>query len=181
MTPRAAARPYASALFEVTDAAGRSRASEALQGLADLVTGNADLRKVIDAPSVSAQAKRQILEALIAAAGDVPSPVGRLVLLLADQDDLALLPAVAEGYAARVRQAQNVIEAEVVTAVPLDETRRRALAEALGRATGGTVTIRDRVDPAIVGGLVARVGSTVFDGSVARQLERLRQRLLVEA
>jgi len=56
-----------------------------------------------------------------------------------------------------------------------------ALVQALGRATGSDVTMSEQVDPAIIGGVVARVGSVVFDGSVTRQLERLRDRLRAEA
>jgi F-type H+-transporting ATPase subunit delta len=61
--------------------------------------------------------------------------------------------------------------------MPLDQSKRDAIAAALGRATGMQVTLSERVDPEIVGGLIARVGSVVFDGSVLRQVERLRDRL----
>jgi F-type H+-transporting ATPase subunit delta len=65
--------------------------------------------------------------------------------------------------------------------VPLVGGSRAALAAALGRATGSAVTITERVDPGILGGVVARVGSLVFDGSVTHQLEKMRQKLLAEA
>jgi F-type H+-transporting ATPase subunit delta len=64
-----------------------------------------------------------------------------------------------------------------VTAHPLTDGPRAAIVAALGRATGAEVTMTERVDPGLVGGLVARVGSLVFDGSVTRQLERMRQTL----
>jgi F-type H+-transporting ATPase subunit delta len=77
-------------------------------------------------------------------------------------------------------ELRRVVPAEVVTAMPLDATARDAIASALGRATGAQVTLTERVDPEIVGGLVARVGSLVFDGSLTRQVERLRERLTVD-
>jgi F-type H+-transporting ATPase subunit delta len=104
-----------------------------------------------------------------------------LLRLLADRDRLGLLAEVGHAFAERLLELRRVVPAEIVTAVPLGETRRAALAEALARATGRTVTITERVDPAIIGGVVARVGSLVFDGSITRQIERMREQLRREA
>ena len=65
-----------------------------------------------------------------------------------------------------------------MTAAPLTDDRRAALARALGQAADCEVTIKERVDASIIGGVVARVGSRVFDGSVLRQVERLKERLV---
>jgi F-type H+-transporting ATPase subunit delta len=100
------------------------------------------------------------------------------MMLLAEQDRLALIGDVAEGFAERLRAAQKVVPAEIVTAVPLPDGRRAALAAALGRAAGLDVLVTERVDPAIIGGVVARVGGVVYDGSVARQIDRVREQLL---
>ena len=75
-------------------------------------------------------------------------------------------------------QERNILQAQVTTAVPLSSERSASLAAALGRATGGTVKIDAHVDPAIIGGVIARVGSTVFDGSVTRQLEIMKTQLI---
>jgi F-type H+-transporting ATPase subunit delta len=77
-----------------------------------------------------------------------------------------------------VNEARRTVEAEVVTASPLTDDRRTALAKALGKAADCEVTIKERVDPSIIGGVIARVGSLVFDGSVQRQVERLKERLV---
>ena len=74
--------------------------------------------------------------------------------------------------------SRRVLPADVVTAVPLDDARRAAVAKALTQAAGCAVTLNERVDPAIIGGMIARVGSTVYDASVTRQLEKMRQQLL---
>ena len=68
-----------------------------------------------------------------------------------------------------------------MTAVPLADDSRAALAAALGRAAGAHVTMTERVDPSIIGGVVAKVGSVVFDGSVTTQLARMRQKLVAES
>jgi F-type H+-transporting ATPase subunit delta len=122
--------------------------------------------------------KRALARAVLEVAGGVSDPVVRLVLLLADRDRLASLGDVAEFFSARAMQARHVVPAEIVTAVPLADGQRAALAKALGQVTGSEVTVTARVDPAIVGGVVARVGSVVFDGSVTRQIEKMKEKLL---
>lgn len=179
MTPRTAARRYAAALFDVVSRTGDiDRAERDLAAFADLVAGHRELHKIFETPAVPAQKKRAIVEALFAAAGDASIEVRRLVLLLADRDRLGLVSGVAAAYAARVMQAKKIVPAEVVTAVTLPDGSRRALAQALGKAAGGEVRMTERVDPAILGGVIAKVGSVVFDGSVTHQVERMRQRLL---
>jgi F-type H+-transporting ATPase subunit delta len=180
MTAAAAARRYASALFDVVQQTGQVDAAlRDLSGLRDLIASHELLRKVFDTPAVPASRKRAMIDALLAAGG-AGEEVRRLLQMMADRDRLALVPEVARAFAARVMVARRQMAAEVVTAAPLADTHRDALAGALKRATGNDVTLSERVDPSIVGGLVARVGSLVFDGSVTRQLERMRLRLLSE-
>ena len=103
----------------------------------------------------------------------------KLLILLAGRDRLVLLPELLETYRARLLEHQNVVRAEVTTASPLAADRAQAIERSLARATGRTVALTTRVAPEIIGGLVARVGSTVFDASVTMQLEKMRQRLAV--
>ena len=88
-----------------------------------------------------------------------------------------LLPDLLETYRARLLDHQNVVRAEVTTAAPLAADRAKAIERSLAQATGRTVALTTRVAPEMIGGLVARVGSTVYDGSVTTQLEKMRQRL----
>ena len=67
--------------------------------------------------------------------------------------------------------------AEVRSATPLDDKQRKALAEALGQATGKNVEVKVLVDPSVIGGVVAKIGDTVIDGSIKRRLEQLRERV----
>jgi F-type H+-transporting ATPase subunit delta len=103
-----------------------------------------------------------------------------MLTLLADRDRLMHLSAIVTIFEEQAMEANRVVRAELRTAAPLEEDARRQIAAALGRALDRQVTMTERVDPSLVGGFVARVGSMVFDGSVARHLERIRQKLLAE-
>ncbi|HYN10807.1 MAG TPA: ATP synthase F1 subunit delta [Vicinamibacterales bacterium] len=182
MTPRAVARRYAAALFDVVHKHGDiDRADQELGAIKLAIAGHDQLRKVLEAPGVPMPVKRRILDDVVTGAGDVSQEIRRLLGLLAERDRLAMVPDVADAFAERVMQAKKIVPAEVVTAVPLPDDSRAALAAALGRAAGAHVTITERVDPSIVGGVIARVGSVVFDGSVTTQIARLRQKLVADA
>jgi F-type H+-transporting ATPase subunit delta len=180
MIVRTISRRYAGALFDViggrgdVDGAGRD-----LAAISDVVAGHTQLQKVLETPAVPPSKKRAIVDALLQRSEVIPE-VRRLILLLADSDRMALLPEISQAFTDRLLELRRIVPAEVVTAVPLDARRREALAEALGRATGTQVTLTERVDPEIVGGLVARVGSMVFDGSLVRQVERMKERLTTQ-
>jgi F-type H+-transporting ATPase subunit delta len=182
MSRRGAARQYAAGLLTAARENGHLETiARDLSSFAALVADHPDLERVFRAPAVTVAQKRAVLDAVIAAAGGVRPEVARLLRLLADRDRLSLIREVADAFTARAGEATREIPADVVTAVPLDAARQQALAEALGRAVGRPVVVDARVDPAIVGGVVARVGSLVFDGSVTRQLDRLRERMRTDA
>jgi F-type H+-transporting ATPase subunit delta len=101
--------------------------------------------------------------------------VAKLLLLLAERDRLSLLPDVVRAFENRLMEHLGIVRAEVVTAIDLPADRVKALTQNLARATGREVQLATRVDPEIIGGAVARIGSIVFDGSVTRQLERMRE------
>ncbi len=182
MTLRGVARRYAAALFDVGSRAQRLEPVERdLDSVARLVAAHDDLRRVFESPAIPVTKKRVVVDALLAAGQPVSDEVARLLRLLADRDRLMLLPDIAQAFGERMMDQRRIVPADVVTAAPLGEAQKTALAEALGRATGRTVTVTERVDPTIIGGVVARVGSVVFDGSVTRQLERMREQLRREA
>ena len=178
MTNRTAATRYARALLDVAlkEQADLSAIDAQLASLADLVAGNEGLRKALLNPAVPVPRKRAVMDAIVTRLEVLPI-VARTIGLLADRDRLVILPELAEAFRQRLLDLRNVVRAEVTTAAPLSDDRVRAIQQSLATATGRTVDITTRVDPSIVGGLVARVGSTVFDASVTSHLQRLRQRL----
>jgi F-type H+-transporting ATPase subunit delta len=104
--------------------------------------------------------------------------LGKLIALLADRDRLVLLPDLLAAYRERLLDHLKVVRADVTTAVPLPADRAAAVEQSLAKVTGRTVTLATRVDPSIIGGVVARLGSTIYDGSVVRQLQRMKEKLV---
>jgi len=181
MSARSVARRYAAALFDVTRKAGREvRAGEDLAEIARTISGHAELGHVLGSPTVPINVKRTVVSALLDAAGASSDEVRRMMMMLTDRDRLAVLPDLSAAFAERLLEAQNIIRADVASAAPLSAESRTALADALSRATGKTVRMTERVEPALVGGVVARVGTFVYDGSILRQLERIREKLTVQ-
>lgn len=177
MSTRASAARYAKALFDVAITESTpEQADKELTAFSDLVRAHADLRLALTSPAVPAAGKRavvtQILDRL-----QPSSPLRKLLLLLADRDRLELLPDLVSVFHERVMEHLKIIHAEVTTAAPLAPDRVAQLQQRLGASIGRTVTLTTRVDPGLIGGMVTRIGSTVYDGSVATQLAALRQRL----
>jgi F-type H+-transporting ATPase subunit delta len=182
MTSRAAGTRYARALFDVAlKEADIEQAGRDLAGFAEVVGGNDVLKRVLSNPAVPAARKRAVIEQLLAAAGHVSPVVVKLLTLLADRDRLALLPDIAAAYRNRLMDHAKVVRAEVVTAVALPQDRVEALQRGLAGATGRDVQLETRVDPSIIGGAITRIGSTVYDGSVTRQLEKMKAALTTAA
>ena len=177
MTTRASAVRYARALLDVVIQEGNpEQVEQELSAVADLYAGNAELRKALTSPAVPVAAKRGVIEALVSRAAPSPA-LGKLMLMLADRNRLALLPELAASYRERLMEHRLIVRADVTTAVPLLPDQVAQFEARLTAATGRRVTMTTHVDPALVGGVVARVGSTVYDGSIATQLANMRERL----
>lgn len=181
MTLASTARRYGRALFDVVlqQNGDLDRTLRELEAFGALMTTHPALGAVISNPAVPASKKRAMVDAILAAdAAGVSDPVARTLALLADRDRLALVPALARAFNERVMAHRQIVRAEVTTAVAIDDTRVQAIADALGQATGRHVMVEPKVDASILGGVVARVGSVVYDGSVARQLEKMKESLV---
>jgi F-type H+-transporting ATPase subunit delta len=182
MTSRAAANRYARALFDVAqhENVDTARLLQDLASFATLFTTHEDLMRTLSHPAIPASKKRGVIDQLLPRVSVSPM-IAKLLRLLADRDRLGLVPEIATAFETRVMDQRRVVRAEVVTAMELPADRLAALREGLGRATGREVQLHSRVDSSIIGGAVARIGSTVYDGSVTRQLERLKQSLVEAA
>ena len=178
MSDRTIAARYARALFDVVVKDEDPVAAE--RDLAEFVSvleSHPALHQALENPAVPAAGKQAVLTAVLAKAEGFSPAVARLLGLLAERERAAVLPEIQSAFRARVLEWLQIVRAEVTTAVALRDDRREAIARRLGEATGKQVSIDARVDPSIIGGVVAKIGSTVYDGSVARQLERLRVQL----
>ena len=181
MTHRTAATRYARALIEVAqkERLDLSQIETELAGFAALLSSHPTLEQVLLNPAVPAPRKRAAVAELTALANLLPV-LAKLLALLAERDRLVLLPHLLSAYADRIQSLQNIVRAEVTTATPLAEDRAHQIQRSLTEATGRTVHLSTRVDASIVGGIVTKIGSTVYDGSVTNHLRRMKQRLLSE-
>lgn len=177
MTTRTSATRYARALLDVL-----LKESTAEQGVEDLASVAAlvqqfpELQRAFTNPAIPAARKRALVQELLPKLS-LSAPVGKLLLLLAERDRLVLLPDLIAVFQERVEELQQVVRAQVVTAEPLAPERLAALQQRLAGATGRTVKVTTKVDPSIIGGMKAQIGSIVYDGSIATQLETFRQKL----
>lgn len=177
MSTRASAARYAKALFDVAITESTpEQAEKELTAFSDLVRAHADLGMALGSPAVPAARKRAIVAQILDRL-QPSSPVRKLLLLLAERDRLDLLPDLVTVFHERVMEHLRIVPAEVTTAAPLSPDRAAQLQQRLGASIGRTVTLTTKVDPALIGGMVARIGSTVYDSSVATQLAALQQRL----
>ena len=179
MTAGAVASRYARALFDVVlkEAKDVEKVQGELQQFAELFSRD-QLTQILGNPGIPASKKKALATALIERAGEVTPPLAKLVLILAEKDRLTLLPGIARAYVERVMDHLKIVRGDVTTAVPLTPDALRALEQGLAKATGRTVVLEARVDASIVGGVVTRLGSTVYDGSVTTQLQKMKQALI---
>jgi F-type H+-transporting ATPase subunit delta len=178
MASHASARRYARALFDVVIKSGDPLAAIGeLRAKAALLAAHPDLRRVLTGVDIPVSAKAGVMRELIRLQPVSPL-VARLLLLLIENDDVDELELLAEDFERRVMDLHQIVRVEVTTAIPLGADREQALRDALARVTGRQVRLVARVEPEILAGVVAKVGSRVFDGSIARHLERVRERLI---
>jgi F-type H+-transporting ATPase subunit delta len=179
MTSRAAAVRYARALFDVAQKEAEiQQVGRELSAFAAVVAGHETLSRALTNPAVPAPRKRAVVQDLLARGGAVSPVVSKVLLMLAERDRLALLPQIDAAYQARLMEHAKVVRAELTTAVPLPEDRVAALRNGLASVTGQEVQLETKVSPSIIGGAVARIGSTVYDGSVTTQLQKVKERLV---
>ena len=179
MTTKTAAIRYARALLDVAvkEQADLEQVERELAQFAGLFTQYPLLEKVLVNPAVPVPRKRAAVADLLASAGFSPI-VSKLLTLLADRDRLVLVPELLAAYSERLLDYRHVVRADVTTAAPIDAARTQAILRGLAHLTGRTVKLSTKVDPSIIGGMVARIGSTVYDASVTRQLEKMKVRLV---
>jgi F-type H+-transporting ATPase subunit delta len=176
----ALASRYARALFDVSVVEADPRAVECeLEGFAALFGQHPPLRRALWNPAVPVARKIAVVNEITRLAR-YAAPLEKLLKLMAERDHLPLLQHLLDAYRRRLMDHLGIVQAQVTTAAPLPPERLKAVEQALARATGRQVLMTATVDPAIVGGVVARVDSTVYDASVVRQLERIREKMAGE-
>jgi F-type H+-transporting ATPase subunit delta len=171
------ARRYGAALADVAIERREEREVHAeLDQWAAMIEANPQLKEIFANPTVIYDQKRKVLEDLISLSRVRDTTASFLRVLLKNQR-LAQLRDIVERYGQILDERAGVVAANVITARPIPEELKNSLHETLVAATGRKVRLSFTTDESIIGGMVARIGSTVFDGSVQNQLERLSESL----
>ena len=177
MSSQTVARRYASALADVVLQRGEAReVQQELVAWADMMQSNANLREVFANPTIALDQKRRVLNRLIEIARPRPTTVNFLKLLLQNQR-LPELDQINRRFAAVLDDRAGMIAAQVTTARPVAPETRETLQTTLRDMTGKSVRIEFATDPGMIGGLVTRIGSTIYDGSVRNQLEQIKEKM----
>jgi len=170
---------YARAFVDVVikSKADGTRMLAELQSMEALFAESDQLRKVMDNPSIPGEQKRAVLDAVIQKIGG-SRPVRNFIAVLTDHHRLPLFNEIVKQVEREWNDRMGFAEAEVTSARPLGDEEKRLLEAEIAKLTGKRVRARYRQDGALLGGAVVQVGSTIYDGSVNGQLERIREQLV---
>ena len=172
-----AAHRYAKALFGLAQDDHRHREVRTeLENLGSLFDGSRDLRDALLTPLHPADERKAALRG-VATGANVGPLVQNFISYLIDQRRLIDFSAIVTAYGELADEAEGLLTAEVIAASPLDDRRKDRLRRALSERTGQEVRLEIEVDPALIGGAIAKVGDLVFDGSLRTQLGQLRSNL----
>jgi F-type H+-transporting ATPase subunit delta len=177
---KAVANRYARALADVVIAQGSAEAVKAeLSAFAQAVDESADLRNFLANPAVARPQKQAVIEKLMARMGGSKT-LRNFLLVLVDNRRAARLREISEAFEAELRVRLGVAKAEVTSAHDLNDEERTELVRTLERMTGKRVEASYSLDAELIAGAQVRIGSTVYDGTVRGQLNRMRSRLAAE-
>ncbi len=166
------ARAFADVVFSAhLDAA---RAVGGLRQIAALLAQSADLRRVWENPAVPAEQKRKLLDAIVQRDG-IDRPVRNLIAVLIDHRRLNFLPRIVEQFEKELDRRMGLADAQISSARELGDAEKHTLEVEIAKLTGKRVRAQYGLDPSLLGGAVVRIGSTIYDGSVKGQLERIKE------
>ncbi len=168
------ARRYAKALFAVGKEQNKYEAfNEALKGVAGLYASNPEVADAFTNPLYPMDVKVKVMKDMIKSM-DTDSVMGNFLSLLVEKKRAEILPEIAEEFQVMVDEEKNISHGSVVSAVALSDDLQAKVQETLEKLTGKKVELTTSVDPTIIGGIVAKVGDLVFDGSIKTQLASLK-------
>ena len=178
MSAETISRRYATALADVVTKSGETESiKNELKMWEQLMATNADLQSAFRNPAIAHSNKEGVLEALLQKAKPSTTTSNFLRVLLRN-GRLTELSVINERFAAVLEERSGSVAAEVTSARELADAQRNELKANLERITGKQVKLNFTVDPNLIGGVVTRIGSTVYDGSVKTQLENLKEELI---
>jgi F-type H+-transporting ATPase subunit delta len=153
------------------------KSAEQLHAFVDAFEESRELREVWGSPAIPVEQKHKLLDALAARIGVTARQLRNFIAVLIDHDRISLLPEIAKQLDIELNSRSGRIDAQIVSAREMSPEQRAALLAELSRLTGKTVLPIYAMDATLIGGVTVRVGSTIYDGSVRGQLQRIRQQL----
>ena len=165
---------YATALFELASEANAIDAVAAdLEGFKGLLAESEDLRRLIESPAFSVEDQSAAIQAVLAKAG-ISGIAGNFIKLVASKRRLFALPGMIQGYKDLVAQAKGIVSAQVTVAEAPSAKRVEEIRAALASVAGKDVDVAIKVDPALIGGLIVKMGSRMVDASLKTKLNSIR-------
>jgi len=172
-----AANRYAKALLDVLYPANAELGLEQLVKFSSLLSSQHQMRQLFENPTIAADRRKEVFRG-IADSLSYETHVRNFLNLLIERNRLDLLVDIVSAYQKLLDEKLGIVRAHVTSAGPLDAAQQKNIASRLEQVTGKQVRVEISVDPALIGGVVARVGSTIYDGSIRQQLQVFKQRLI---
>ncbi len=170
-------RRYAKAIFEIgSEQGGLDKLGNDIRTLAKAMKDSPELQSTLTSPAIRRPDRRKVIDGLLQHIG-VVSTMRNLIYLLLDSERMSSLPGISRELDAMIEAKAGRVTAEVTSAKPLDPTQLSQITAALEKLSGKKVTVTKREDPELLGGVVAKVGDTVYDGSLRTQLRTIRDEL----
>ncbi len=181
--PGALSNRYARALVEVVTKLGAAvnseQARDELASFAAALHASAGLRNVLVSPAVAPDKKKSIIAALGSRLG-LSAIIQNFLRVVVDHRRLPLLDEMIAAFEKQLDEQMGIVRAQVSSPQPVDRDQQSALESRLSQVTGKRVRLEFAVDPEVLGGVVARIDSTIYDGSVRGQLHAIGRRLATE-
>jgi F-type H+-transporting ATPase subunit delta len=174
-----AANRYATALLDVLYPVKAETGLQQLQNFATLLKEQPDSRRFLENPAMAGERRKRVLKEVSQALG-FDRAVANFIGILTDRNRLPILDEVIEEYGRLLDDRSGIVRARLTSARPLDAAQQQEFARKLEQITGKQVRMEIATDPALIGGVITQVGSTIYDGSIRQQLQAFKTRLVGE-
>ncbi|MBS1841342.1 MAG: ATP synthase F1 subunit delta [Acidobacteria bacterium] len=177
---KSASLQYANALADVALQQGAADAAQKqLSDFAGAYAESAELRNFLASPAVTVKEKHAVAEKIAARIGG-SKILRNFLFLVIDHHRTHMLSEIADAFRTVIRERQGIAEAKVLSAVEMSEPQKKVLTQSLEKKTGKKIEARFAVDKELLGGIVVRIGDTVYDGSVRHRLDEMKAALAAE-
>jgi len=177
---KSASLQYANAMADIALAQGAAEAAaKQLHDFGAAYAESAELRTFLASPAVSIEAKHAVIEKIVARLG-ASKIIRNFLFVIADHRRTQLIPEVIAAFHEVIRHRQGIAEAEISSAIELTGAQKKEVATTLAWLTGKKIEAKYALEPTLLGGVVVRIGDTIYDGSLRSRLNEMRARLAAE-